>query len=196
MPNSRMPSTWRKATLGRVSVVIMAREAASQPSGASCAAAAASPAVIFAIGSRGPMTPVDITATERGGKPAAASAPAAIAAASASPPSPVHAFAQPELIATPRNPAGCSVSRPRSYWTGAAGNALRVNTAAALQGRSLTTSARSAAPFFLMPAATPAKRKPWGTRSLIVCLRSGCRFKSCGLQVTLAGLDNLRLLNL
>ena len=74
MPNSRAPPTSRNAVLGRVSVVMMARAAASQPSGASSPAACRMPAAILSIGSRGPMTPVDITATERGGSPSAVSA--------------------------------------------------------------------------------------------------------------------------
>ena len=85
-----------------------------------------------------------------------------MAAASARPGSPVHALAQPALMATARSPAGLFATSARSYSTGAAGNALRVKMAAALHVRSLTISARSLAPVFLMPAATPEKVKPRG----------------------------------
>ena len=44
--------------------------------------------------------------------------------------------------------------------TGAAGKRLRVKTPAARQGVMLATSARSGAPFFLIPAAAPPASKP------------------------------------
>ena len=115
------------------------------------------------------MTPVDMTAAERGGSPSAASARWAISAASIRPASPVQALAQPALIATARRPAAFSATNARSYSTGAAGNALRVKVAAAPHGRSLTISARSRAPVFLIPAATPAKVKPRGVGSGMLC---------------------------
>src|SRR4029077_12195495 len=76
------------------------------------------------------------------------------------PSAPVQALAQPLLTtiarATPFERARCS----RHTTTGAATARLVVKTAAACAGVSDTTPARSRALLALMPAATPAARKP------------------------------------
>jgi hypothetical protein len=59
-----------------------------------------------------------------------------------------------------------AVSRSRETSTGAACALFVVNTAAAEAGRSETINARSRLPFFLMPQAMPAARKPRGAETL------------------------------
>jgi hypothetical protein len=162
IPSNVAAPTWRPATFGRVSVVMIARDAASQPCALNSAAARLRPAAILFMSRRGPITPVDITAQVRGGSPRLCSADSASACASCMPRSPVQALAIPALIASARNPAGFSARRARSYSTGAAAKRLRVKVAAAVQGRSLTSTARSAAPVLFKPQATPAKLKPRG----------------------------------
>ena len=79
------------------------------------------------------MTPVEATTTSSTGQPAARAASVAISRASASPPSPVAAFAQPAFatIARVRAPARCS----RETTTGAACARLAVKTPADGAGR-------------------------------------------------------------
>jgi len=161
MPYSRAEPACRNATLGRVSVVMMARDAASSPFCGQLPGGHDQSR--FDLCHRQPRADHHGRHDRAGARrqSCAASALAAIAAASSNPASPVHALAQPELIATARKAVGRSASSARLYSTGAAAeNALRVNTAAALQGRSLMINARSAAPVFLMPAATPANGTP------------------------------------
>src|SRR6185503_6095004 len=148
----------RSATLGRVSVVMIARDVSSQP--LSARTIPGSTAAIRSTGSLKPITPVLATATSYGEQLRTAAAASAIAIASRSPCSPVQAFALPEFTTIAR-------SGPRSTWRrltthGAAMTWLVVNTAAAVQGRSETmsaTSKRSGRPYFTPAFAAPA-RKP------------------------------------
>ena len=91
----------RSVTLGRVSVVIIAREVSSQPP--SVSSMPGSTAAMRSTGSLKPMTPVLATATSYGVHSTTAAAASAIAIASRSPCSPVHAFALPELTTMARS---------------------------------------------------------------------------------------------
>jgi len=74
------------------------------------------------------------------------------------PTAPVQAFALPLFATIPR-----SRERDRSAFpqtTGAAATLFRVKTTAETHGRSLTTSARSGIPVFLIPQNVPAPRNP------------------------------------
>ena len=89
----------------------------------------------------------------------------AISWASSSPPEPVTALAQPELIMMLRRPAPLRFSRTkRETCTGAAWNLLVVKTAAPLQGRSEAISAMSGLEVFeaLTPTCVPDTEKPLG----------------------------------
>src|SRR5258707_1047391 len=96
------------------------------------------------------MIPVDDGRICMGSQPTALAASAHIRRASRTPWAPVHALAFPALTTTPLRwpPAMCS--RPTSI--GAAKTLLVVNTAAAAAGLALV----------LIPAETPAARKPRG----------------------------------
>ena len=126
--------------------------------------AAGSPPRILSIGRPTPITPVDATSTCSTGQPTSRAVSAAISRATRSPSSPVQALAQPLLTtiarAVPPERARCS----RETTTGAAIARLVVKTAAACAGASETSSARSRLPLALMPALTPAARKPRGGR--------------------------------
>jgi hypothetical protein len=113
----------------------------------------------LSIGRRTPITPVEATTTSSTAQSTARAASTAISRASESPASPVPAFAQPALItiARARPSARCS----REISTGAAFARLAVKMPAEAQGPSAATSARSSRPN-LIPAATPAARKPSG----------------------------------
>ena len=108
------------------------------------------------------MTPVDATSTCSSGQPTSRAVSLAMSRAACSPSSPVQALAQPLLTtmarAAPPERTRCS----RETTTGAAGARLVVKTAAACAGASETSSARSSPPLALMPALTPAARKPRG----------------------------------
>ena len=161
------------ATLGNASVVMIARANRHRPSGLASPIARSIPAVSFAIGSDTPMIPVDDAATSSGAIPSEAAAMAQAACASACPWSPVQAFALPLFTTSAcRRPRRI---RSRPSRTGAAQNRLRVNTAPAAAGCSASRTAQSGAPLFLIPQATPPKRKP-GTRissSTTSCFTAG-----------------------
>ena len=149
----------RSTTLGRVSVVRMARAARSPPSTERSRAARAIPSRTLSMGRGTPMTPVEATTTSSAAQPKASAVRAAISRASARPASPVAAFAQPAFTTTARARPERRCSRDTS--TGAAQARFWVNTAAAEQVRSATISARSSRSG-LIPAATAAARKPAG----------------------------------
>src|ERR1035438_4078841 len=137
-----------------------------RPLRAASARAASSPASSRSIGSRSPMSPVEHTAISPAESPRAAASRSALWWVSVKPAGPVHAFAPPELSSTARTRpprTTCSVQS-----TGAALTRVVVNTAAAArEGPSFTTTARTGETESLRPAATPAARKPIGAVTLI-----------------------------
>jgi hypothetical protein len=153
--------TLAAASFGNGSVVMIACAAADPWSAASALMASGSPLRIFSMLRDTPMTPVDATSTCSGAHPTSFAVSAAISRATCRPASPVHAFAHPLLttIARAIPPDRCRCSFDTS--TGAACARFVVKTAAAVAGWSETSRARSS-PFALMPALTPAARKPFG----------------------------------
>ena len=108
-----------------------------------------------------PITPVEQTATWSSGTPAHIAAAPCIFAASWRPIEPVAAFALPLLTTTARIASRRQRSRVSS--TGAAAVPERVNRAALVVcAASLTSRPTSVPPDGLIPAATPAARKPSG----------------------------------
>ncbi len=150
----------RAASFGAASVVVIASAAAAPPSGDSAASAASIPAITRGIGSGTPITPVAATSTSVTGTPSCAATRAVICSASHMPCGPVAALAFPLEITTARA-RPCAICRRESV-TGAATVALRVNTAAADTVSLAATIAMSGRPEALIPAATPAARKPRG----------------------------------
>lgn len=120
---------------------------------------------IFLMGRRWPITPVDMTRVlsgdeESGSRP---SRDAAMLVASSSPPFPVTAFAQPELMITDLIPSPERFLRMfRLNVTGAAWNIFWVNTAAADAGLSDVRSARSGKRVLdaFIPTWVPETRNP------------------------------------
>ena len=167
----RARPTSRCASLGFVSVVMIARAIASPASVESFI-----PATALAIRSTGngtPMTPVLATATSYGDARTSAAAALAIATASSSPCSPVHAFAFPLLTTIARNvpPARCR----RVTTHGAAMTWFVVKIPAALHGRSdaiTATSSRSGMPCFT-PAAATAPLNPRANVTPLLMARAG-----------------------
>ena len=141
--------------LGRVSVVIMPAAAARQ-SEPRFALANSTPRAILSIGKWAPMTPVDITRTCSATIESASATRLEVARAFFKPIAPVQALALMVLVATARIDFGFSSSRCISSSTGAAFTLFFVNTPAAMQSTSLTTSEKSGAPSFFSPAWTPA----------------------------------------
>ena len=152
----------RCATLGVASVVQIASAAAAPPSGASSAAAARMPASTRSMGSGTPITPVDATSTSCGSAPTSSPASAVMRSASVRPCAPVAAFALPLETTIARARPALRSSDARLVRTGAPAAALRVKRPAACAGASATTRATSGRPLALMPARTPAARKPRG----------------------------------
>ena len=108
------------------------------------------------------MTPVEATATRSCSTPTAAAAAACIRSATSMPWVPVAALALPALTTSARSARISERSCVTS--TGAASTPERVNRAAlVVSGASLTSRPTSVAPEGLMPAATPAARKPAGS---------------------------------
>ena len=114
---------------------------------------------MISIGSRTPITPVELTSTLSGVDPTSAAAAAAMRRAYSSPCSPVATLLTLLLAKIARSRPPRIVSRPSS--TGAPGNWFRVNTAAAAASTSLTNSARSFA-VGLSPQLRLAQRNPRG----------------------------------
>lgn len=113
------------------------------------------------------MTPVDMTRVLSGGDGLgnSPSREAAIRVASSSPPLPVTALAQPELMRIDLKPSPARFRRQfRLTVTGAAWKIFCVNTAAEEQGLSDVTRARSGNRVFdaFTPTWIPETRKPWG----------------------------------
>ena len=130
---SRSPSrTRRVASFGKVSVVMMARAASSQPPGSPRAAQSESTPLNFAASSGSPMTPVEARNTSAGAQPAASAAISAVSLTASRPFRPVKALALPEFTTSaPRGAAAARWARHQS--TGAEGQRERVNTPATLR---------------------------------------------------------------
>ena len=158
-----------ESSLGKVSVVHIARAVVSHES---CVLSRLDTALgtawrIFLMGRRWPMTPVDMTRAVSGDEDSGSrpSRDAAMLAASSSPPFPVTAFAQPELIITDLMPSPERFLRMfRLTVTGAAWNMFCVNTAAADAGFSDVRSARSGNRVLdaFTPTWVPETRNPLG----------------------------------
>lgn len=156
-------------SLGKVSVVHIARAVVSHES---CVFPRFETAFgtawrIFWMGRRWPITPVDMTRAVSGGEGSgnSPSRDSAMLAASSSPPFPVTAFAQPELIIMDLNPSPERLLRwLRLIVTGAAWNMFCVKTAAADAGLSDVRSARSGNLVLdaFTPTWVPETRNPFG----------------------------------
>ncbi|MCY1229504.1 hypothetical protein D9M72_418680 [compost metagenome] len=181
MPDSVtvLPSicTVRDATLGCVSVVMIASAAASQLSALALAMAAGSPASRRSIGNCSRITPVENGSTWPAPIPNCAASASQVARALARPCSPVPAFALPVLTTRARMPlpdllaaARCS----RHTCTGAAQKRLLVKTPATVlpsATRTTSTSLRLALrmPASAQPSSTPAtdfRFSAWGSGRL------------------------------
>ena len=90
------------APLGKVSVVMIARAAASQPRPRAPARPAASAPTILSAGGGSPMTPVEEMNTSFGSQPSKRAAVAAVASTTSLPARPVKALALPELATMAR----------------------------------------------------------------------------------------------
>jgi hypothetical protein len=116
------------------------------------------------MGSGTPITPVEQTATWSSLIPATIAPMPCILAAFSKPGRPVAALALPELTTTARSAS--SRVRSRHSSTGGAWVPEAVKRAALVaSGASQTTTPTSGEPDALMPAATPAARKPAGSPS-------------------------------
>ena len=116
------------AALGNVSVVMMARAAASHASSPRLACSAGSAAVSRSTGSVSPITPVEATNTCRAGQPSSLPAASAVAAQASRPARPVNTLALPAFTTTARARPPLSDARHQS--TGAPGHLLAVKTPA------------------------------------------------------------------
>src|SRR6056297_236711 len=158
-------STVAEAPLGKVSVVMIARAAASTPPGDRSAFNSPIFAVIRSWGSGSPMTPVEDEKTRASGRPSA-SATADVTLRTASIPAlPVNALAFPEFttIAAPSlEPLPTFASQSS---TGAARVDDRVKAPATAVPGAHSTSMTSARPAYRTPAAAVAKRTPSMTGS-------------------------------
>ena len=146
------------ATLGKVSVVMIALAASSQGSGRAAATMPSStPSNALAL-SGSPITPVEARNTSAGLQPTARAAISAVNLQAARPVLPVKALALPELTTSARGFAPLSLSRHHS--TGADGHLDLVNTPAATVPSSNTASSTSVRLAYLMPAAAVASFTP------------------------------------
>src|SRR2546422_2079988 len=158
------------AVLGVVSVVRMAREASLKREEDSEAKAVGRAAMSRPAGRCSPITPVEATSTFSASMPAMRAKARAVLRATASPRSPVAAFAHPEFATIARAAPPVFMREAELRRTGAAGKRFVVNSAAAEAGRSEKNRARSRSGFFaaparfarLMPHETPAARNPRG----------------------------------
>ncbi len=159
MPPIVQPPWSTTAVLGTLSVVMIARLAASPPPTLSSAAATAAPMVSFARSSCSPISPVEQTSTSPAESFSASATASAVAWAVWKPWLPVKQLAPPEFSTIART--WPSVITCWDQRIGLAFARLLVNTAAAAAlGPWLTTRARSGEPELFSPACTPAARKP------------------------------------
>ena len=132
------------ATLGKVSVVVIAWAASSQPPACARATRPSITAPNWRTSSGSPMTPVEARKTSAGLQAAALAASSAVNLQAARPLLPVKALALPELMTSARALRPLSLSRHHS--TGAEGHFERVNTPAAAVPSSSKTSSTSGRP--------------------------------------------------
>ena len=151
--------TSRQARLGPLSLVRIAPEklSASRPSSSQ---ALPTPATTLSRGSSIPITPVEATPTCAGSTPIRRAAASCIAAAVSSPRWPSPTFAQPEFATTARRRLSSACFDTS---TGAPSRAFVVKRAAETVSGASETSTPTSSPLGLMPAATPAARKPVGS---------------------------------
>ena len=150
-------ATRTAASLGTMSVVMIAWAASRCALRLRPRAASSIPAVTLPVSRRIPMTPVEAMSTWAGSQPTAAAAAATMARAAARPSAPVQALAHRLLTAMTRARPPERSSCSRATTTGAATARLVVKRPAALAGSSETTRATSS-PDGLSPHATPAAR--------------------------------------
>ncbi len=161
------PPTWTRAaaSLGRVSVVMIARAARVADEGPASRSSAPTAAAIRSAGSAEPMRPVEAGSTWASSQPRRAATAATTRCAAAIPAAPVPAFAQPALMTTARALPPLDASAPQASCTGAAAKRLRVKKPAAATDRSATTSATSSPlPCSRSPALAAPALKPPGAR--------------------------------
>ena len=159
----RPRSTSTAASLGTVSVVMMARAASVSARRPDAGVKEGSTDSIRSTPSREPMSPVDAVRTWRPATPMRSAISAWTALASASPSAPVPALAQPALAMTAAACPRDARSDRMASSTGAARMRLRVNVAAAGTGpRSLTSSMTSGPSPDRSPARPAATRNPRG----------------------------------
>ena len=149
---------WAVATLGNVSVVMMAFAASRKRPGAALSARRCITPSKRCAGSGSPITPVEARKTSAGLQPAASLASFAVNAVAARPVLPVKALALPELTTSARALPPLSLARHHS--TGADGHFERVATPATVVPFSKSTSSTSVRSLYLMPAAPVAMRTP------------------------------------
>ena len=133
----------RVTPLGKVSVVMIPRAAASQPDSDRLACSSGNAAVSFSWGRTSPITPVEERKTCSMGTPAILAAAAAVALQASAPALPVKTLALPALITTARALPPGSISRHQS--TGAPGHLEVVKTPATVvpgASSAITTSLR------------------------------------------------------
>ena len=124
------------------------------------------------MGSCSPIRPVEQTKTSVAETPSTSAVFSAVVWVFWKPCGPVQALAPPELRMTASTRP--SLTTWRDQCTGAAATRLEVNTAAAaLEGPSLTTRARSGLPEAFRPAVTPAARNPLGAVTVTGQLPAG-----------------------
>ena len=150
MPPMRIsrPSSSRAVTacsLGRVSVVMIARAASVPAPSVRRSSSVGIVATMAATGSREPMRPVDAGSTSSGAQPRCCAAAATTARASSSPPGPVPAFAQPAFTTIARADPPLAWSASSATRTGAARRRFVVNVAAAAPAWSEAMITRSGA---------------------------------------------------
>ena len=134
----------RVASLGKVSVVMMALAASSQPSGRACFASFSSTPSNFVASSGSPMTPVEAMKICRSLAPVAAAAIFAESFTASAPTLPVKALALPELTSSAF--ALPPLSRARHQSTGAEGHLDFVKTPATVAPSSRMASITSVRP--------------------------------------------------
>src|SRR5512140_3166356 len=149
---------FRIPRFGKASVVQIASPAPEIPFGERRAARPGRAATIFSTGSGTPMTPVEPISSESTGRPSALPATLDVSRTARIPTAPVQAFALPLFATIPRKRERVRSALPQT--TGAAATLFRVKITADTHGRSLTTSARSGFPAFLIPHDVPAARNP------------------------------------